>query len=249
VVLPGEEVTNTAMRRPLHVNALCARTMIGGGIDFVRADVGLAAVFAEIRSADGVPLIDHPNFHFAINASDIATAARGRYLLEIWSGHPDVNPEGNALHPSAETIWDEVLARGGEAFPAAVDDAHGIDETESDALPGRGWVETFGDETSVASICAALADGRLYASNGPAITRLRVQDDAFVVATTDARAVVTFVGEWGETLAERRASDAAKDGDAYEVVYRLTGDEALVRARVSDPEGRHAWTAAYRVSD
>jgi hypothetical protein len=250
-VIPGEEVTDSWGKLPLHVNALCGRGSIKGTLDFGRADVGLALVLQQIRSLGGVPLVNHPNYHYAITAGDLETGARGRYLLEIWSGHPDVSPEGDALHPSAETIWDDVLAEGAEAFPAAVDDAHGlpVDPPRSDALPGRGWVETFGDETTTHAICAALRDGRLYASNGPVITRIAVQDQTFTVAIADQAARVTFLDERGSTLAVLPAVDAAARDGAREVTYRLSGGESLVRARVSDPAGRHAWTAGYRVGD
>jgi hypothetical protein len=250
VVIPGEEVTDFASHKPLHVNALCARAVVSGGLDFGRPDVGLALMLQQIRSVGGTPLVNHPNFHYAVTADDIVVGARGPYLLEIWSGHPDVHTMGDTFHPSAEEIWDDVLAQGGEAFPAAVDDAHGLPVTppRSNALPGRGWVETFGDETTAKAICAALAAGRLYASNGPAIARLAVQGDAFTVTTTDPLASVTFVGEKGETLANVHARDTPA-GDPRVLTYRLAGGETLVRARVSDAQGRHAWTAAYRVAD
>lgn len=248
VVIPGEEVTNRWSRLPLHVNALCAKDEVEGGIDFDRPESGLARVFAQIRAVGGTPLVNHPNFHFALTADDIATGARGRYLLEIWSGHPDVNPAGSALRPSAEAIWDDLLTRGADAFPAAVDDAHALPgDPHSDALPGRAWIETFGDETSVASICAALDEGRLYASNGPVITRIEVAGNTFTVATLAPDAGVTFLGEGGDVLADFPAAhDPGRPVQA--ATYHLTGGETFVRARVSDAQGRHAWTAAYRVA-
>ncbi len=252
VVLPGEEVTNSATHAPLHVNSLCARTTVGGGTDYGAADLGLTLMFRQIRAAGGVPLVNHPNFHYALRAGDIASGASGPYLLEIASGHPDVHPEGNAVHPSAETIWDDVLARGAEAYPAAVDDAHGLEPARSDALPGKGWVETFGAETSVEAICAALAEGRLYASTGPEIARLVVKGDAIAVAVTDAGAKVEMVGEWGEVLRTASAGgapEAAGLAGTREVSYRLTGEETLVRVRVTGADGKRAWTAAFRVVD
>lgn len=249
VVIAGEEVSDRWESRPLHVNALCARQGIDGGVDFGGADVGLGVMFTQIRAAGGTPLVNHPNFHGSLGADDIARGASGRYLLEIWSGHPDVAPEGDWSHPSEETLWDEVLARGGDAIPAAVDDAHALpdDSGAPRALPGRGWVETFGDETAPDAICGALAGGRLYASNGPVLARIAVQDDVFTVVVTDPRATVAFLGDRGAVLAEVRAADVPAQGDARALTYRLTGEEGLVRARVSDAEGRHAWTAAYPV--
>jgi hypothetical protein len=252
VVIPGEEVTNRWEDKPLHVNALCARGEVRGGRTFERPGEGLAATLLEIRGQGGVPLVDHPNFRWALSASDIAAGASGRYLLEIWSGHPAVYSAGDAKHPSAEAIWEDLLVRGAEAIPVAVDDAHALanDVTHDErggALPGRGWVETFGEETSTSAICEALADGRLYASNGPVLARIAVEGEAFAIATTDATASVAFLGEDGEVLAQMRAADAPPNGDKREMTYRLVGGETQVRARITDGMGRWAWTAAYRV--
>ncbi len=252
VVIAGEEVTNSARGRPVHVNALCATRTVGGAQDFARPRDAIAATMERIRSLGGVPLLNHPNFRWALDEESVATGAQGDYLLEIWSGHPDVQPQGDADHPSAEALWDAVLARGASAAPAAVDDAHQLvlsPEGEG-AIPGRAWVETFGEETTRAAICAALGSGRLYASSGPRLTRLVVNGDRITVGTTDRGASVTFVGEKGEELETLPAS-------AGEVTYRLRGGETLVRARVrAEPAGAvhggesergQAWTAAYRV--
>jgi hypothetical protein len=250
VVIPGEEVTNFWASKPLHVNALCPLATVRGAKDFERAETGLAVTFEDIRAQAGIPLVDHPNFHWALSAGEIAHGASGRYLLEIWSGHPDVHPEGDAVHPSAEQIWDELLARDADVIPIAVDDAHGLpgDPAGGDALPGRAWVETFGEETLVNAICGALGDGRLYASNGPALARIRVEGSTFAVATTDAEARVAFIGERGEILGEVRAAEVpARDG-VRELTYELSGGETLVRARLADTAGHCAWTAAYRVT-
>ncbi len=239
ILIPGEEVTDTLRRLPLHVNALCATGTVGGDHDFDRADVGLATMFDAIRARGGIPIVNHPNFHWALTADAIARGASGRYLLEVWSGHPNVAPGGDDVHPPAEAIWDELLARGADAFPVAVDDAHGLpdDPAGGDALPGRAWVETFGDEPTPEAICAALGAGHLYASSGPEVSRIVVHEDTFAVAVTDPRATIAFVGERGELLAQAGA----------DATYRLGGGEVLVRARITGGDGRRAWTAAYRV--
>ncbi len=260
VVIPGEEVTNhwgSQGGMPLHVNALCAREETQGGIVFAQPVEGLAATLADIRAEGGVPLVNHPNFNWTLTADDIARGATGRYLLEIWSGHPDVHPGGDRWHESAEQIWDDLLAEGAEAIPVAVDDAHNLPGDRSHggaalvssggSLPGRGWVETFGDVTSASAICEALGRGELYASNGPSLARIAVNGEAFSVGTTDPAATVSFLGERGELLANVRAADVAPRDGVWEIGYRLTGGETLVRARIADAAGRHAWTVAYRV--
>jgi hypothetical protein len=208
-------------------------------------------MLSAIRSWGGVPLINHPNYEWSLRADDIARGGTGRYLLEVWSGLPGTHAAGDAAHPSEQAIWSDVLASGGDAVPVAVDDAHGLHEGPggSDALPGRGWIEVFGDELSESAICEALAEGRLFASSGPELAGLAVQPETFVVSTTDPEATVEFLDQTGTVLARTRAGDASPGGRVRDVSYRLTGYEDLVRATVTDAAGRRAWTAAYRVAD
>jgi len=248
VVLPGEEVTDAWQDHPLHVNALCARATIPGGRRFESPGPGLAEILAEVRAEGGIPLVNHPNFQWTLEAGDIVRGASGRYLLEIWSGLPAIHASGTVGHPSEEAIWDDVLAAGGDALPVAVDDAHGLPGGPNDALPGRGWLEVFGAETSVGAICAALAEGRFFASSGPVLARLTVGDDTFVVSTADPGATVAFLDQGGEKLAEVRSASAPSRDGVRDVTYRLRGGESLVRARITDAQGRQAWTPAYRVA-
>ena len=215
VVIAGEELTNKWDGTPLHVNALCARSGIGGGIDYARAESGIAEVFGLIRQRGGVPLLDHPNFHFALDADQIESGASGFYLFEIWSGHPDVNPSGDVSHPSAEAIWDDLLARGADAAPVAVDDAHELAAPPGQlaALPGRGWVETFGGETSRAAICAALADGQVYASSGPSLTEIRVAGETFTVGVDRAGGARCLPRRGGRDVGHGAAFGGAALGD------------------------------------
>jgi hypothetical protein len=249
VLIPGEEVTNEWKGLPLHVNAICASETIGGGIDFEDPASGLARVTESIRAAGGIPLVNHPNFGWALDAGDIEKGVSLPFLLEIWSGHPIVRAGGDPSHPSEEAIWDDVVARGVPATPVAVDDAHGLagEPGSGDALPGRGWVELFGADLTPSSICEALAAGRLYASSGPRLARIQVRGDELLIVPRDARTTVAFLGEWGEELALVATADAPATAEGHAVVYRLRGGEITVRARVSDPDGGHAWTPAYRV--
>jgi hypothetical protein len=248
VLVAGEEVTMRGAGKAVHVNALCTRSGIGDAprLDLERfATVGdaLRWAVAATRAQGAIAVVNHPNFTFAFGADDLP-AARGARLLEIWSGHPTVQAEGDRDHPSEEAIWDAALAKGEDFVGVAVDDTHalgGLVAPEWRAFPGRGFVDVFADETSERAICDALARGRLVASSGPRLTRLRVEGDAMSVWPA-AAARIEFVGLGGAVLA---AVDAPGGGEAR---YRLAGTEARVRARVVAADGRRAWTASYRTT-
>ena len=69
------------------------------------------AVF-EQRRRTGRPMfphINHPNFGWSLTAEDLV-AVEGERFFEVYNGHPAVNNEGDDLRPSAERMWDIVLA-------------------------------------------------------------------------------------------------------------------------------------------
>lgn len=238
VMIPGEEITTTAAGKPVHVNAICTQRPIGGGA-FATPGEALAWAVARVKAQGAIALVNHPNFGWALGSGDLP-AAHGAELLEIWSGHPYVHTEGDELRPSHEALWTEMLDRGEPFAAAAVDDMHHLAKTapEPAARSQRGWVEVFGARATEQAICDGLRRGRLYASTGPKLTRLRVGGGLFAITPRGA-ARIELLGEGGATLADVQAA-AGK-----EVRYELRGGERYVRARITGPDGKRAWTQAY----
>ncbi|WP_434041158.1 MULTISPECIES: CehA/McbA family metallohydrolase [Sorangium] len=250
LVIPGEEVTMAAAGQPVHVNALCTKRRIGGGT-FRTARAAVAWATSEILAQGGVALVNHPNFHWALEAEDIASA-EGAQLVEIFSGHPHVRSDGDATHASAEEKWEQALSSGQSIAAVAVDDMHsltGANKHVPQVAPGTGWVEVFAEEASQDAICAALSAGRLYASSGPRLTRLAVTSDTMTLWVDPPDMMVEFIDRWGALLeATPATAEAEMSGAAYRASYRLRGPEQYVRARVTAPDGSRAWTQAYRVT-
>lgn len=240
VMIPGEEVTTQAAGKPVHVNAICSRSTIGGG-QFGTTREALAWAVARVKEQDAIALVNHPNFDWTLTVEDLPSA-HGADLLEIWSGHPYVNSEGDLLRPSHEAMWTRMLDAGETFAGVAIDDMHVLTASpkEPAAKPLRAWVEVFGAQPTESAICDALRRGRLYASSGPKLARLAVQGDTITVAPTEA-ARVEFLGAEGAVLAtaDVRANQESK--------YTLKGGERYVRARLTDGNGKRAWTQAYRV--
>jgi hypothetical protein len=244
VMIPGEEISDLGDDKPVHVLALCIDEQIPSG-HFPDARSALLDAVTAVRRGGGWPVVNHPNFKWALTTSDVA-ALPGDYALEISSGHPDVNTLGNGVRPSHEALWDELLARGRHVDAVAVDDTHSLLwENPMSATPGHGWVETFGGDTSRRAICSALATGQYYASSGVSFRRIRVTDSAFTVWLDDASASVDFVGNGGAVLASMRP---AADGDRFAATYTLRGGESYVRARATVSGHGQAWTQAYRTA-
>jgi hypothetical protein len=243
VLVPAEEITMEDRDGvPVHVNAICHRSQIGGATQPTVADA-LRWGIAKIADQRAIALVNHPNLAKAISPDDLV-AAKGAQLLEIWSGLPDVRSEGGPRRPSQEALWDVALSRGLDLGGVAVDDLHHLstppDNTKRSG-PGRGWIEVFAERAAVADICEAIRSRRFFASSGVRLARVRVDGEVIEVSARPPARLVEFFGLHGALL-ERQRFDAG--GNAY----HLRGGEGYVRARVTGPEGARAWTQAYRVT-
>jgi hypothetical protein len=244
VMIPGEEVTMMGAGKQVHVNALCTKATIGGHHTEHQGE-SLAWAVQKIHEQGAIALVNHPNFDWSLTARDVAVA-HGAELLEIASGHPWVHTDGDATRQSHEAIWDAMLTQGETFAGVAVDDAHHFHgpahDPEHTALPGRAWIQVFADAPDRAKICAALAKGSLYSSTGVVIKRLTVMDDTYVVAVGRADVNVEFIGKDGSIL------QSGKPGEDGTATYKLVGTELYVRARVTAPDGKRAWTQASRLA-
>ena len=128
----------------------------------------------------------------------------------------------------------------------AVDDEHELSGGRG-ALPGKAWIETFGDRASRDAVCDAIAAGRLYAATGPKLRRFEVTATAMTVWLDDPTAFVEFVGDGGEVLSSVALRYAAPAEHGLAARYTLHGDERYVRARIHTPDHGQAWTQAYAV--
>jgi hypothetical protein len=238
LVIPGEEVTDGFQGKPLHLNGLDLRTLVqpqhGTSVtETLQRDVDA------IRTANGIPHINHPNFGWAITTDDLKPL-RNNTLFEIFNGHPRVNNLGGGGVPGMEEVWDRLLTGGQEIFGLATDDAHVFkrpwDPTAS--RPGQGWVVVRAATLQPREIVAALDRGEFYSSTGVELENISVTPTGMTVSIKSDRDDSTskyriqFVGRNGKLLKEVTASPAA---------YTFTGDEGYVRARVLESNGRMAW--------
>lgn len=244
VIIAGEELTMSVQRTRVHVNGLCTKKTIGGG---KHPSIRSALVHAieYVHAQGGIALINHPNFDWALTANDIRDAS-GAELLEIYSSHPDVPTDGDAEHPSQEAIWETLLDQGETIGSVAVDDAHYFNTDKLKAVnpakPGIGWIEVFASTLDRNVLCEALRTKQLYSSSGASLSRIRVTADSFSVWPKEAGATVEFIGDGGKVFEKK---ERGKDG---ETTYQLRGTERYVRARITLPDGKKAWTQAYRTT-
>ena len=236
LLIPGEEVTDEFEKKPIHINGLNVKEVVqpqhGNSLAAtIQNDVNA------IRKAEGVPHVNHPNFYWAFGANELKTIKNLR-LFEIYNGHPQVNNLGGGGFPGLEAMWDEILSAGMQLYGIAVDDAHYFktpgDKTKS--TPGHGWVMVRAARLSVSEILQALEQGEFYASTGVTLKDYQADTKSIrieIAPETHSKYTVQFIGQWGKVLHESTANPA---------IYTFKVDEAYVRAKVSESNGKAAWT-------
>lgn len=261
LLIAGEEVTQLVAdtthpdrRRQAHVNALgISRLVTRLGERGLAQGSSIADTYArniaEIRAAGGIAQVNHPNFRWSVRLEDLA-ALPDSTLLEIWNAHTGVNNLGGVdasgrVAPSGEALWDSLLTRGKVIFAVADDDSHSFRASDADSYaltrPGRAWIMVRADTLTQQAVLGAIRRGDFYASTGVSLSDLLVTDSAITLAVSpvyDSRYAIEFIGNGGRVLATAHSRHAS---------YTFRGDEGYVRARVSDSNGRKAWTQATRV--
>ena len=235
LVIPGEEVTDRFEKKPLHVNGLDVASLVPpqGGSSVVEV---LQRNVDAIRSANGIPHINHPSFGWAITADELRQVRRTR-LFEIFNGHPQVNNLGGGGVPSLEETWDTVLGAGAWLYGIAVDDAHTFKQPGNPnvAGPGRGWVMVRASRLDARAVLEALERGEFYASTGVELAEYAVTSAGMRVqvrATSYSKYRIQFIGRGGRLLREVTDTSA---------VYEFAGTEGYVRAKVIESNGWLAW--------
>ena len=165
LVLSGQEVTQRVAdqahpdgRRQAHVNALgTTQVILPIGERNIASGTTIAATYARhlpaIRSAGGVPQVNHPNYRWSVGLKDLLDVPDST-LFEVWNAHILVNNLGGAdssgrWMPSTEALWDSLLSRGKLLFGVADDDSHSFRSEDADSpdatRPGRAWVMVRAD--------------------------------------------------------------------------------------------------------
>jgi hypothetical protein len=234
LTIGGEELSRSYQGKMLHVNAL----NISRDLLFTTASSPLSALQANIdavREAGGVPQINHPNTDWAIDQETLLRLTDVR-LFELANRSPNSSRfnAGDASHPGLEAVWDFLLGSGKRIYGVASDDAQHLKIIgPTFKNPGRGWVVVRARNLDPAEIVGSLESGMFYASTGIVLGDVRIEPRRMSIAIEGTGAFQTeFVGAGGKVLLSTASNPA---------VYELSGDEAYVRARLSDAEGRQAW--------
>jgi hypothetical protein len=262
LLLPGQEITQWGedpKRSSAHVNALFthevifpvgARKCTGFGCGAIAPkEMPLETTFntniSEILALGGIAQVNHPNYRWSVRPEDLYSIPDGT-LLEIWNGQGQINnlggtDTGGDVRPSAEGFWDILLSRGKRIWGVGSDDSHDFQEPDvhdsGGAAPGQAWIVVRAPELTPDAIKSAIAHGDFYASTGVELEDVQSSPKEVAVKIladrSGARYRTQFIGKNGRVL---------QDSAGNSVSYSIKGDEGYVRARITDSNGKMAWT-------
>lgn len=245
LVLSGEEVTDVFKPDadhsfPLHLNALNIGQRDGPRTIAVAGGAGRLEILQKnaeaIDQAGALPQVNHPNFGWAVGVDELF-GLKNCLLFELRNVSTDCNNLGGGGLPGTEALWDSVLTRGRLVFGVASDDAHEFKVWGSEySNPGGGFIRVRADSLEAGALMESLKKGDFYSSTGVTLTDVKITDSSYTVEVEEngrTRYTTFFIGRGGKLLAEISDNPA---------VYRYTGRESYVRAKVVDSNGREAWT-------
>lgn len=167
----------------------------------------------------------HPGW-FALTPEDVRSLPMV-HAVEVYNH----GTETGQMRGDGWYLADMVLNEGRRLTAIANDDMHRLGV----GFAG-GWTMVKAETLTPAALLAALHAGQFYASQGPMVHDMRVEDDALVI---DCSPVVTaaLVGS------RARRVNAAITEISSRVTLALAGiEDGYFRVILRDRHGRHAWT-------
>jgi hypothetical protein len=243
LLISGQEVTDQLTRTTqLHVTAMNLKSKLlpAGGTSVADA---LQKDIDAITAAGAIPIVNHPNFTWAVTAADLK-ALKGIRFFELHNAHPQCNAFGGGGSPSVEEIWDAVLSSGKLLYGIGSDDMHELKRpwNQSSPRPGTGYIMVRAKALTAQDILAAMDRGDFYASTGVDLTEYAVTPKRISLAVRELsmrKYRIQFIGRGGKVLREVPAATAT---------YDITGSEGYVRVKVIESGGKYLWTQPVVIS-
>jgi hypothetical protein len=238
VVIPSSELTADASTA--HDEAEVLALGVAGLPESREPFADIEALAGWIVAQGGVPFLCHP-YWSGLRADDVL-AAPSLAGLEIWNGGSEVM-QGNGL---ATALWDDVLQQGRMVMGLATDDCHSPGDDS-----GHGWTWVLAQARSAQAVIQALREGRFYASAGPKLRDVVIEDTTVTVRCSPVRSVRLRSGPWDGCavnaelgMGNWRGDIRQRDGDGLITVARFEFPEfwRWARIEVEDVRGRRAWS-------
>ncbi|MCU0718886.1 MAG: hypothetical protein MUC83_04225 [Pirellula sp.] len=186
IMIEGEEISDKAEGKPIHINATNIAELIqpAGGATVTETIRNNLRTIIEQEKELGrqiLPHLNHPNFGYAVTAADLAAVIEEKFF-EVYNGHPGVNHLGDDEHIGIEPMWDVinvmrlVYLNSPPIYGIATDDSHEY-HGRPGSRPGRGWVMVRSKHLSPEHLIIAMKNGDFYASSGITIDSIQLDQE------------------------------------------------------------------------
>ncbi|NLI20414.1 MAG: hypothetical protein GX418_02520 [Clostridiales bacterium] len=222
LLLPGIELDYTLAAEVVHIVGF---GMTGDVTARVKYELGPQAGVNAIRACGGRAIVAHP--HWSLNTVPTLLGLHGATAAEIYNSM-------SFLRPDSSNVLD-VTAAHGKLYPlVASDDTHLYQGEE-----GMSFTMVQAEALSADAIMSAMDRGLFYASQGPRIEQLSIEDGRMVVRCSPANRVyfhTNLVWTPDRPVIGRGLTQAS---------YRLHREagERFVRCQVIDDAGKSAWSS------
>jgi hypothetical protein len=182
ILVSGEELSRTHV----HMTAFNVQQLVSSQTNGKPSDI-IQKQTDDIRKVGGVPVINHPNYKWAVDSDDVRPVKRC-HLFELYNGHPECHNDGDTKHASTEAMWDDLLTGGMVMYGVSADDAHIFKEVDAKKTnPGRGWVMVRAPQLSISALTAAIERGDFYASHGVFLSDVQADANEYRIVIDVAR--------------------------------------------------------------
>ena len=194
---------------------------------------GISAMMKEARDSGFFVTYNHPVS--SLERYPDYMSYENMHALEICNGAA----VSNGWQDYCPHIYDDMLVGGKRIYCVAGDDAHRI------GTAFGGFTMIKAPKLEYKSITDALVAGHFYASQGPLIDELWIEDGIMHITCPGAEKIVFHAG----LRRENKTYHATEGKPVTEGEYQVKPDHGYVRVTVYDKYGRAANTNAYFVED
>ena len=222
LVLPGIELDYTLPGEVVHIVGF---GMTDTALPRLQYELGPQNGVNAIRAGGGRAIVAHP--HWSLNTMATLSAIHDATAAEIYNTMSFLRPDSSALL--------DVTAAHGTLYPlVASDDTHAYEGEE-----GVSFTMVQAQELTGEAIKTAMDAGLFYASQGPRIEQITV-DDTFITVRCSPVSRVYFHTNLAWTPGRAVMSDGLTQA-SYQL-HRQHG-ERFVRCQIIDAQGKSAWSS------
>ena len=133
------------------------------------------------------------------------------------------------------THWDDLLTRGRLTIGISVDDSHQHMKEYRPLDTFGGWIMAKAEKLSAEKIMKAITEGRFYATSGPEIKDITVEENEITVKTSPVK-VIDFIAD------RSKGMRWTAEGVIKSATYNPGGDEKYIRVQCIDEKGKIAFS-------